>query len=102
METGKRLPWSQPSIDVRDEFLSKMQTLANRFMPVEKDTIGLEVDEITENEDELELIDLLDKGEFASAFFLSRRLITRGETWAESYLVQAQEGLSADDNVNIP
>ena len=102
METGKRLPWSQPSIDVRDQFLSKMQTLANRFMPVEQDTIELEVDEITENEDELELIDLLDKGEFASAFFLSRRLITRGETWAESYLVQAQEGLSADDNVSIP
>ena len=102
METGKRLPWSQPSIDVRDQFLSKMKTLANRFLPVDQDTVELEVDEITENEDEVELIDLLVKGEYASAFFLSRRLITRGEIWAESYLVQAQDGLSADDNVNIP
>ena len=61
-----------------------------------------EIEEITDNQDEVELIELLSKREFASAFFLSRRLITRGEVWAESYLVQAQDGLSAEDNVNIP
>ena len=102
METGKRLPWSQPSIEIRDQFLTKMQTLANRFTPDSQDTIKHAIEEITDNQDEVELIELLSKREFASAFFLSRRLITRGEVWAESYLVQAQDGLSAEDNVNIP
>ena len=102
METGKRLPWSQPSIEIRDQFLTKMQTLADRFLPDSQDTLKHEIEEVTDNQDELDLIELLSKREFASAFFLSRRLITRGEVWAESYLVQAQDGLSAEDNVNIP
>ena len=79
-----------------------MQTLADRFLPDSQDTIKHVIEEVTDNQDELDLIELLSKREFASAFFLSRRLITRGEVWAESYLVQAQDGLSAEDNVNIP
>jgi hypothetical protein len=102
METGKRLPWSQPSIEVRDEFLSKMQKLANRFVPKSEDVIAHELPDIAENDDEVELITLLNNGEFATAFFLSRRLVTRGELWAEPYIVQAQDGLTAGDTVNIP
>jgi len=102
METGKRLPWRQPSIDIRDEFLSKMQNLANRFTPDSGDIVVHEIEDNTENEDEVELIALLKNGEFASAFFLSRRLVTRGELWAEPYLIQAQEGLDAGDSINIP
>jgi len=102
METGKRLPWKQPSIEIRDQFLSKMQSLSTRF-----DTVASDIDEepsIEEsvNLDEDELERLLSDGEFAAAFFLSRRLLTRGEEWAQQYLEDAQAGLESDDDVRIP
>ena len=37
-------------------------------------------------EDEQELARLLDAGETAAAFFLARRLVTRGESWAGEWL----------------
>ena len=102
IETGERLPWKQPEIEIRDQFLSKMQSLATRFVDDEVDIEDESVIEISENIDELELKRLLATREFAAAFFLSRRLITRGELWAETYLELAQNGLDSDDNVHIP
>ena len=60
------------------------------------------VTEISENNDELELKRLLAGREYAAAFFLSRRLMTRGEAWAETYLDLANNGLNSDDDVHIP
>ena len=60
------------------------------------------VEQVDENQDEVKLQQLLDAGEYATAFFMSRRLITRGEQWVEKYLIQAQLGLESDDDVQIP
>lgn len=102
METGKRLPWKQPPIDVRDQFLVKMQNLSSRFV----EPIAIENQPIAEenssNIDEIELSRLLDSGEFSTAFFLSRRLLTRGEEWVAPYLQRAQEGLDSEDDIHIP
>ena len=102
METGKKIPWSPPSIEIRDEFLSKMQTLASRFHSEDNVHEDDTPDSPTENLDETELNKLLSAREFAAAFFLSRRLLSRGEQWAEPYLEQAKQGLESEDDVHIP
>ncbi len=102
MESGKKIPWTPPSIEIRDEFLSKMQTLASRFQSEDVETVVQPVNVPTENLDETELNSLLVAGEFAAAFFLSRRLLSRGEEWAEPYLEQAKLGLESEDDVHIP
>jgi hypothetical protein len=102
IQTGERLPWNQPSIEIRDQFLSKMQSLATRFVTEEVEIPQEDINEVTKNLDEVELKKLLNKGEYAAAFFLSRRLLTRGELWVETYLEQAQKGLDSDDNIHIP
>ena len=102
METGRKTPWSPPAIEVRDEFLSKMQKLASRF----HSTTDVQHEDDTDNEiedtDVRELSNLLDAGEYSAAFFLSRRLLTRGEEWAQEYLDKASTGLASEDDVNIP
>ena len=102
IETGERMPWKQPSIEIREQFLTKMQALASRFDSVESATIDDIEDTETVNLDEIELSRLLNDKEFAAAFFMSRRLVTRGEMWAESYLQKAQSGLDSADDVEIP
>ena len=102
IQTGERLPWNQPSIEIRDQFLSKMQSLATRFVTEEVEISQEDIIEAPMNIDEDELSKLLDIGEYAAAFFLSRRLLTRGEHWAETYLEQAQKGLDSDDDIHIP
>ena len=102
IQTGERLPWKQPSIEIRVQFLSKMQSLATQFDVDDVEQIDDEVVDVSINLDEDNLKRLLGEGEFAAAFFLSRRLLTRGEMWAEPYLEQAQNGLDSDDDVHIP
>ena len=102
METGKRLPWKQPPIDVRDQFLVKMQKLSSRFVQPVAVENQPKVDENTSNIDEIELSRLLNSGEFSTAVFLSRRLLTRGEEWVAPYLQRAQEGLDSEDDIHIP
>ena len=102
IQTGERLPWKQPSIEIRDQFLSKMQSLATQFDVDDVEQIDDAVVDVSINLDEDNLKRLLGEGEFAAAFFLSRRLLTRGEMWAEPYLEQAQNGLDSDDDVHIP
>ena len=102
-ETLKSSPWSQPTIQVRDDFLQRMQSLALAFS-VEAE-IAEPIDENNDedlNRDEIELKSLLSNGEFSAAFFYSRRLVTRGEEWAIRYMDQAKVGLDSDDEVIIP
>ena len=101
-ETLKSTPWSQPSIQARDDFLQRMQALALEFTePTE--VIETVIQEIAEtNNEELELQSLLNRGEFSAAFFYSRRLVTRGEDWAMQYMELAKSGLDSDDEVVIP
>jgi len=101
-ETLKSTPWSQPSIQARDDFLERMQALALEFTePTEViETVIQDVGEI--NNEELELQSLLNRREFSAAFFYSRRLVTRGEDWAIQYMELAKTGLDSDDEVVIP
>ena len=101
-ETLKSTPWSQPSIQARDDFLERMQALALEFTePTEViETVIQDIGEI--NNEELELQSLLNRREFSAAFFYSRRLVTRGEDWAMQYMELAKSGLDSDDEVVIP
>ena len=101
-ETLKSTPWSQPSIQARDDFLERMQALALEFTePTEVIETVIQEIAVTNNE-ELELQSLLNRGEFSAAFFYSRRLVTRGEDWAMQYMELAKSGLDSDDEVVIP
>ena len=101
-ETLKSTPWSQPSIQARDDFLQRMQTLALEFTET-TEIIETVIEEVAEtNNEELELQSLLNRGEFSAAFFYSRRLVTRGEDWAMQYMELAKSGLDSDDEVVIP
>lgn len=102
-ETLKSTPWTQPTIQARDQFLQRMQSLALEF--AEKSPIEdmVEEDHDTDvNPEELQLQAMLNNGQFSAAFFLSRRLVTRGEDWAIPYMEQAKSGLDQDDEVIIP
>ncbi len=101
-ETLKSTPWTQPTIQARDQFLQRMQSLALEFV----ETAPIE-DIVVENQDdlnpeELQLQAMLNNGQHSAAFFLSRRLVTRGEDWAIEYMQQAKSGLDQDDEVIIP
>ena len=102
LDSGTRLPWSKPSIDVRDQFLERMQSLASRFIDSPEEIQEEEEEEISVNKDEIELENLLASEEFSAAFFLARRLVSRGEDWANTYLEQAQTGLDSQDDLHIP
>ena len=94
---GKK--WSAPDQDAREQFLTKMQSLALRVsLPAIHPETEDDDEEEKVNEDERELERLLDTGEAAAAFFLARRLVTRGESWASEWLERASTQLQ-DDSV---
>ena len=101
-ETLKSTPWSQPSIQARDDFLQRMQTLALEFNEPRAKIETVVKDVVETNNEELELQSLLNREEFSAAFFYSRRLVTRGEDWAKQYMDLAKSGLDSDDEVLIP
>ena len=79
-----------------------MQSLALEFAePIQEVTMTVE-EESNINKDEISLQEMLSKREFSTAFFLSRRLVTRGEDWASEYMNRAKSGLDSDDEVIIP
>ena len=89
--------WSAPAQDAREQFLSKMQSLALKVSPPEIQPVTEDgVEEETVGDDEQELARLLDSGEAAAAFFLARRLVTRGESWASEWLERASAQLQDD------
>ena len=89
--------WSAPDQDAREQFLTKMQSLALRVsLPEIHPETEDDGEEEKVNEDERELERLLDTGEAAAAFFLARRLVTRGESWASEWLERASTQLQDD------
>ncbi len=103
LDSAQKLPWRVPSIDVRDQFLERMELLASRISIPEDsvdDEIPAEEEEI--DSDEVKIRNHLDSANYSAAFFLARRLVARGHNWAEEYLEEAKVGLSESDNVNIP
>ncbi len=102
-ETLKSTPWTQPTIQARDQFLQRMQSLALEFAETTPIEEMVEEDHDADvNPEELQLQAMLNNGQFSAAFFLSRRLVTRGEDWAIPYMEQAKSGLEQDDEVIIP
>ena len=79
-----------------------MQSLASRFIDSLEEIQEEEEEDISVNKDEIELENLLAGEEFSAAFFLARRLVSRGEDWANTYLEQAQTGLDSQDDLHIP
>lgn len=95
--------WSEPSKDIRSDFLQRMQSLAltleNRIKAdetiaeIEQIDSEVSIESVKINPDQVELEKLIEEKDFAAAFFLARRLVTLGEEWAEEYLVQARKDL---------
>ena len=100
--------WKSPGLDTRNEFLLRMQVLAESASGEDTEPaseVGLGADGADSgiglakvNVDELELRDLLSTEDYAAAFFLARRLVATGEEWASSYLEQARSGLEIGDD----
>lgn len=92
MDGKQKQPWSGPTIDHRKAFLQGMQSLTDR---ISTETGTDEVDEHAAVEesihpDEVKLKHLIDRGDVQAAFFLARRLLAAGETWAEPWLDEIQ------------
>lgn len=92
MDGQDSLPWSGPSVETRADFLSKMQILSQTVseVPVIED-IEANVEDI--NQELKRLMNLIEVGDAAEAFFLARTLFTSGESWAEEWMVKAQSML---------
>ena len=102
LDSTERLPWKKPTLEARDDFLHRMQKLATTYEKVGRENIVHTELDVSVNEDEEHLKLLLKDGNYSAAFFLARRIVTRGEDWADSYLNEAQIGLDISDNVEIP
>ena len=89
---GKR--WKAPSADTREMFLERMEALAMKVATPDEELAQPTEEQPRESDDEEKLRTLLEAKEFAAAFFLARRLVTAGETWAQPYLEQAQLNLN--------
>ena len=92
MDGQDSLPWSGPSVETRADFLSKMQILSQTVseVPVTEE-IEANVEDI--NQELKRLMNLIEVGDAAEAFFLARTLFTSGESWAEEWMVKAQSML---------
>lgn len=88
---GQRIPWTPPDISSRTMFLDRMYKLSKPQEIVDREEIVEE--QISTDNDEDILNQLLDNGEVQSALFLSRRLIANGEEWAQKYYDIAMNSL---------
>ena len=96
-------PWSRPEVSVREEFLESMEKLSNRFSESHtevQDSATEEIDKPLDDEENLRL--MLENGDFSTAFFLARRLVTSGQIWAKEYLETSKSALEKRDEVIIP
>mgnify|MGYP001158314423 FL=1 len=92
MDGKEKQVWTGPSINHRESFLEGMRLLTERIStPEEMSEIELETEEqVAEHPDKSKLAKLLENQDYQSAFFLARRLLASGETWAEPWLEQIQ------------
>ena len=94
--TGRRdgdeqRPWSGPSVEHRAAFLEGMRSLTQRIsLPAEPPAPAEQNEPSTVHPDEHHLRTLTEQGDLQSAFFLARRLLASGESWAETWLEKIQ------------
>ena len=89
---SKSKMWNAPDLVRREEFLARMESLARRLgEPVSEVQKREEIE--SKPDEKSELLQLLESSEYQAAFFLARRIMSRGEDWAEEYLLRAKEGL---------
>ena len=92
MDGEEKRVWSGPTVEHREAFLKGMQALTERISSPE--TVFAEppmpAEEVKGHPDEIQLAALLDKGDVQAAFFLARRLVAGGESWAEAWLERIQ------------
>ena len=93
MDGEAQKPWSGPSIGHREAFLEGMKSLTDRISMPEKTAVSsAPVDDVESHvhPDEPKLAMLLEQGDVQAAFFLARRLLASGESWAEPWLERIQ------------
>ena len=87
MDGDEQRPWSGPSVEHRAAFLEGMRSLTQRIsLPTEPPAPAEENEPSTVHPDEHHLRTLTEQGDLQSAFFLARRLLASGESWAETWL----------------
>jgi hypothetical protein len=95
MDGDEKQPWSQPTVEKRDQFLQQMVKLSQRVSKpnLVEETVSVENEEIVSaHPDLIRLQELINNEDFSEAFFLSRRLVAQGEDWAEEWLDKAKLG----------
>lgn len=91
MDGDEQRPWSGPSVEHRAAFLEGMRSLTQRIsLPTEPPAPAEENEPSTVHPDEHHLRTLTEQGDLQSAFFLARRLLASGESWAETWLEKIQ------------
>ena len=91
MDGDEQRPWSGPSVEHRAAFLEGMRSLTQRIsLPAEPPAPAEENEPSTVHPDEHHLRTLTEQGDLQSAFFLARRLLASGESWAETWLEKIQ------------
>ena len=93
MDGEANKPWSGPSIGHREAFLEGMKSLTDRISMPEKTAVSsAPVDDVESHvhPDEPKLAMLLEQGDVQAAFFLARRLLATGKSWAEPWLERIQ------------
>lgn len=96
MDGDEKQPWSQPTVEKRDQFLQQMVKLSQRVSKpnLVEETVSVEKEEeiVSAHPDLIRLQELINNEDYSEAFFLSRRLVAQGEDWAEEWLDKAKLG----------
>ncbi|MGB1792800.1 MAG: hypothetical protein ACPHMS_02850, partial [Candidatus Poseidoniaceae archaeon] len=93
MDGGEKTPWSGPKLEHRTAFLEQMEELNKRVrqeIPASIPKQDQDEDAQELHLDEKKLIALIESANISEAFFLARRLVASGESWAEPYLEQCR------------
>jgi len=85
------LSWSEPDLVHREEFLHRLQSLAERGnSPEERMVVQTEEadeEDLTKSSNERERLEgMIQSGQMEAAYFLARRLVARGENWATEHM----------------
>lgn len=97
MDGEQQQPWSGPTVEHRSAFLEGMRALTARISTEESEDVQTEPVEDNETHrhpDEVRLEAMVERGDHQSAFFLARRLLAAGETWAEPWLDRIQSDMT--------
>ena len=92
MDGGEKTPWSGPKLEHRTAFLEQMEELNKRVRQETTEPIVEAMEEAREetNLEERKLIELIESSNISEAFFMARRLVASGDSWAEPYLEQCR------------